>query len=67
VSDFELLDRLVYGNSVRQWLIAAVTLGAVYVLLSLTRRVLVRRIGAIAARSATQIDDLGVDILRRTR
>lgn len=63
----ELLDRVWYGNSLRQWLIAAVVLGVVYLVLALARRILVKRLGALAARSTTHIDDLGVDIIRRTR
>jgi small-conductance mechanosensitive channel len=39
----------------------------VSVTLSLLRRVLVRRLGAIAARSSTRVDDVGVDLVRRTR
>ena len=65
--DLHLLDRIWYGNSVRQWLIAIATLGAIYVVLALARRVAVRRLGALAARSATRIDDLGVDLIVRTR
>ena len=43
------------------------TLGAVYVVLSLGRRLAVRRLGAMAARSQTRVDDLGVDLIGRTR
>ena len=65
--DLHLLDRIWFGNSVRQWLIAIATLGAVYVVLSLGRRLAVRRLGAMAARSQTRVDDLGVDLIGRTR
>ena len=63
----ELLDRVWYANSVRQWLIALALLGGLFVVLALLRRVLVRRLGAVAARSATRVDDVGVDLVRRTR
>jgi small-conductance mechanosensitive channel len=67
VPELELLDRVWYANSLRQWLIALSLLGGVFVVLSLLRRVLVRRLGALAARSATRVDDIGVDLVRRTR
>ena len=65
--EIELLDRVWYANSLRQWLIALALLGGVFVVLSLLRRVLVGRLGALAARSATRVDDIGVDLVRRTR
>jgi small-conductance mechanosensitive channel len=67
VLDIELLDRVWYANTLRQWLIAVAVLGGVFVTLSLLRRVLLRRLGAVAARSATRVDDVGVDLVRRTR
>ena len=65
--EIDLLDRAWYGNTLRQWLIALAVLGGVFLALSLVRRVLVRRLGALAARSATRVDDVGVDLVRRTR
>ena len=65
--EIELLDRVWYANTLRQWLIALAVLGGVFVGLSLLRRVLIRRLGAIATRSATRVDDIGVDLVRRTR
>jgi len=56
-----------YGASATQWLIAALTLGGVYVALALLRRILVRRFGALAARTTTDWDDLAVQIVDRTR
>lgn len=63
----DLLDRPWYGATMTQWLVAAATLGAVYVALAVLRRVLVRRLGAIAVRTTTDWDDLAVEIVRRTR
>ncbi len=65
--DIELLDRVWFGNSLRQWLFALSAFGVAYLLLSLLRRFSVRRLGVLAARSATHLDDLGVEIIRRTR
>src|SRR2546428_3917555 len=50
-----------------QWAFAAMTLGGVYVALAVIRRVLVRRLGALAVRTTTEWDDLAVEIVRRTR
>ena len=62
-----LLDTVWYANTIRQWLIALASLGIVYLVLSLVRRTMIRRLGAIAARSATRVDDLGIEMMRRTR
>jgi small-conductance mechanosensitive channel len=61
------LSRSFYGIDLRQWLIAAATLGAVYLALAVLRHALVRRFGALAARTETHWDDLAVEIVRRTR
>jgi len=55
------------GNSVRSWSIAlAVAIGTT-ALLSLLKGILVRRLRTLAERTATDIDDLLVDLLHRTR
>ena len=61
------LDRIVFGATVTQWLLAVATFGGVYVALALLRRVLERRLGALAARTSTHVDDVAVEIVRRTR
>jgi small-conductance mechanosensitive channel len=55
------------GATVTQWLSAAAAFGIAYVVLAVMRRVLVRRLGTLAARTTTQLDDLAVEIVRRTR
>jgi small-conductance mechanosensitive channel len=65
--DLHLLDRVLYGATVTQWLIAIATFGGVYVILSLARRLIERRLGALAARTTTHVDDVAVEVLRRTR
>lgn len=60
-------DWRLYGNAATAWLVAlAILVGGVAVLL-VTRRVLVARLGKWASRTATDLDDLVVDLLRRTR
>jgi len=62
----KILERLWFGAPLTQWALAAVALGGVYVALSVIQRVLVKRLGAFAARTETQWDDLAVEIVRRT-
>lgn len=62
-----LLDRTWYGDTVTQWLVALATLLAVYLVLLVARRVLVRRLGALASRTSTQWDDVAVDVMAKTR
>jgi small-conductance mechanosensitive channel len=62
-----VFDRSWYGATMTQWAFAAASFGIVYVALTVTRRVLVRRLGALAVRTATDWDDLAVEIVRRTR
>lgn len=62
-----LLDRTLYGATLSQWLIALAVLGGVYLALSIVRRVLERRLTQLAARTATDVDDVVVDVVRRTR
>jgi small-conductance mechanosensitive channel len=63
----DLLERSWYGATMTQWLTAAATLGGVYLALTVLRRLLVRRFGALAARTATDWDDLAIEVVRRTR
>lgn len=65
--EIDLLNRVVLGASVLQWLTAALTLGGVFAGLMALRYLLVRHLSAIAARSATRADDIAVEIIRRTR
>ena len=55
------------GNTLNEWLRAlALFAGAAFVL-GLVRWVVVRRLSIIAARTATWLDDLVVDVVRRTK
>lgn len=64
---FEVLNRHWYGATVTQWLLAVAVLGAAYVTLAILQRFVVRRLHALAARTATQIDDVAAEIVARTR
>src|ERR687884_1644924 len=56
-----------YGNPVRSWLIALGVLAAVFAALVAARVLGVRRLAALARRTRTEVDDLVVDLLARTR
>lgn len=62
-----LMDRVWYGATVTSWLVALATLGGVYLLLSVLRRQLVRRLSRLAARTSTDWDDTAVTVLARTK
>lgn len=55
------------GNSTRAWLIAALVAAVVYMVLAITRRVLISRLSVLAERTETDIDDAIVDLIRNTR
>ena len=56
-----------YGNPAGAWIVALSILAATVAVLLVGRRVLVGRLGKWAARTATDLDDLVVDLVRRTR
>src|SRR5690349_17635526 len=56
-----------FDNSLGQWLIAAGTVVGGTALVLILRRIIVGRLTRLAQRTATDIDDLAVDLIRRTR
>jgi small-conductance mechanosensitive channel len=62
-----LLDRALYGNSIRAWLVAALALAVTFALLFLLRRLMTRRFAGVASRTATAFDDVALELSRRTR
>ena len=63
----QFLDRVLYHNSVRQWAIAFAVALAAFLGLLLVRYLLVGRLGAAAKRTSTELDDILVEIVARTR
>src|SRR5947208_13965995 len=63
----QVLDQRYLDNSLRTWLVAAVVAAGLFVVLLLARRVLVARLGVVAARTTNKVDDLFVELLARTR
>ena len=62
-----VLDRTYFGNDVGAWLAAAGILVGVVAILALARALVASRLSALARRTTTDVDDLGVDLVRRTR
>ena len=63
----DILQRQLLENSLRAWLTGAATAAVVFVIALVVRRVLVSRLGALAARTTNQIDDMIVELIRETR
>jgi small-conductance mechanosensitive channel len=61
------MSSVYFGNSTRAWLIAAVVAVGIYAVLAIGRRILVSRLGALAERTETDIDDAIVDLIKNTR
>jgi small-conductance mechanosensitive channel len=61
------MDWTYLGNSLRGWALAALVGVVVYVGLHTVRRLVVRHMGRLSARTATDIDDIVTDALRRTK
>jgi len=60
-----ILNYTLLGNSLQTWMISLSVAVSVAFLLLMIKRIAVRRLGAVAARTATQIDDLFVELLRQ--
>lgn len=63
----QFLDQVVFYNSVRAWAIAILVAIGAFVALLLVRALLLGRLSAIAKRTTTELDDILVDIVARTR
>lgn len=62
----QFLDEEFAGNPLRSWLYALTAFVAAVVVLSIVKRVASARLAKLAERTETDIDDLLVDLLRRT-
>ena len=61
------MDAELWGNSLRQWLLAGAVSGGAFVGLVLVRQLLVVRLGAVARRTTNSFDDILVEVIGRTR
>jgi small-conductance mechanosensitive channel len=62
----ELLNTVYFDNTLRVWLIALGIVVASWLILSLAKRLIVRRLQKFAETTATDVDDLFVELIRRT-
>ena len=46
-----------FGNSVRAWVIAALIAAIIYFVLAIARRILISRLGSLAERTETDVDE----------
>jgi small-conductance mechanosensitive channel len=65
--DVAFLDQVLLGNKMRAWLISFIVLVAVMFGIWVLRLVATRRLARLARRTKTELDDLAVDLLGRTR
>jgi small-conductance mechanosensitive channel len=63
----EFFARMFYHNTIRQWAIALGIGLVAFLTLLLLRRLLVVRLGAVARRTVTDVDDILVDLVSKTR
>lgn len=67
MKDLSLLDFVLFGNALRDWL-ASLGVAVIIVLVAmLAKRLLVRRLSKIAHRTVTRVDDILLETLDRTR
>ena len=63
----DFLHHVWYHNSAQAWLVSAAVAAIVFLVLLVTRRLLVAHMGGLAAKTTNRLDDLFVDLLARTR
>ncbi len=63
----DVLGHDIFGNTLSAWLGAALTASITLLITLVLRRVLVSRLGALAARTTNHVDDMVVDMLKETR
>ena len=66
-SIFTFVNAIYFGNSIRAWLVSAAIAVVVYLALVLIKRLVVSRLGKLAARTDNDFDDAIVEVIRNTR
>lgn len=62
-----VLDTMLWGNPLSRWAVAAGTAALVFLLFKLLQWIVVHRLSRLTRRTQTDLDDLGVDLVRKTR
>ena len=65
--DLDWLDKPLAGEPAREWIMALLIAGAALLFLAAARWVILHRVGRIAAKTETEVDDFLVEVTRRTR
>lgn len=65
--NLDWLDSKLLGEPMREWLMALVIAAAALLFLALIKRVVVGRLGRLAPKTETEVDDFFVEVVRRTR
>lgn len=65
--NLDWLDDQLLGEPVRDWLMALAIAAAVLLVLALVKQIVLSRVGRVAARTETRVDDFFVEMVRRTR
>jgi small-conductance mechanosensitive channel len=63
----DMLETIYWGNSVQSYLVAAGVMLAILLAVRIARRLLVKRVGAIAQRTETRLDDTVVGMVSATK
>ncbi len=63
----KIWDQVFWGNSVRDWTTALVTMVATFLILYVAKSLTVRRLTVFAQRTQTEVDNFIVELLKRTR
>jgi small-conductance mechanosensitive channel len=61
------VNAIYFGNTIKAWLISAGIAAVVYLALVLIKRLVVSRLGKLAARTENDFDDAIVEVIRNTR
>jgi len=62
-----MLNEVYFGNTIHEWLAAAVTVVVVFALLLMLRQLIKKRLKIFAKRTDTRLDDLLVEVMGRTK
>lgn len=62
-----ILDKTFYHNTIQEWLIALAVVIVILGALSILKSLMARRLGQLAEKTVTPVDDLLVDVIRMTK
>ncbi len=64
MSTYDFLNRIFLGNTIREWLIALAIFAGIYIVVRIFKYLLIRYLKKLAERTATQLDDFLIDVLK---